>query len=245
MMNKSGENVSISYEEIMEKLKELGNEETARIYGNREMNLEIYGVKIADLKKITKKVKKNHDLSLQLYNSGVYDAMYLAGLIADETKMTEEILNEWVNHSNSHLIAEYTVPWVAAESAYGLELGLCWIDSSDELIKAAGWACLTSLVMIKADEDLDYHLLKKLLYRVRDTIARADNREKFTMNGFVIGIAAGYKPLLNEAKEVAIDIGKVKVYMGKTSCKVPFAPEYIKKMEDKGYIGKKRKQARC
>jgi hypothetical protein len=33
--------------------------------------------------------------------------------------------------------------------------------------------------------------------------------------------------------------------MGGTACKVPFAPDYIQKMKDKGNIGKKRKMARC
>ena len=37
-----------------------------------------------DLKKYQKRIKKDYQLSLDLYDSGVSDAMYLAGLIADE-----------------------------------------------------------------------------------------------------------------------------------------------------------------
>ena len=47
-----------------------------------------FGVKVGDLKKILKKTKKNHELSLELYKTGNSDAMYLAGLMADEKKIT-------------------------------------------------------------------------------------------------------------------------------------------------------------
>ena len=56
-----------------------------------------YGVKVADLKKILKKTKKNHQLSLELYSTGNSDAMYLAALMADETQITESQLNDWVD----------------------------------------------------------------------------------------------------------------------------------------------------
>lgn len=65
------------------------------------------------------------------------------------------------------------------------------------------------------------------------------------MNGFVIA-AGGYVPSLT-ARAIAAGnkIGMVKVDMGGTACKVPFSPDYIRKMKDKGNIGKKRKTIRC
>jgi hypothetical protein len=33
--------------------------------------------------------------------------------------------------------------------------------------------------------------------------------------------------------------------MGKTQCKVPFAPDYLSKVMKMGRVGKKRKMARC
>lgn len=60
------------------------------------------------------------------------------------------------------------------------------------------------------------------------------------MNGFVIAVGTYIKALLPEAKRVAESIGKVSVEMGETSCKVPFAPDYIAKVERMGKVGKKR-----
>ena len=46
--------------------------------------------------------------------------MYLAGLIADEKLISKEDLNYWVENASWHMIAEYTVPWIAAESKFGI-----------------------------------------------------------------------------------------------------------------------------
>lgn len=236
---------SMTFEDVMSELKSYGNENTVKIYSHHATEIESFGVKVADMKKIVKKVKKDHELSLKLFDTGIYDPMYLAGLIADEQQMTKELLEHWVNHCKTHLIAEYTVAWVASESPYGWELGMKWIDSDQELIAAAGWSCLTNVISITPDEALEQLVIHNLLQRVKDEIHQAPNRVRYCMNGFVIGIGGYYKPLLNEAKEIAQVNGKVDVYMGKTSCKVPYAPDYIKKIEDKGRVGKKRKQARC
>jgi hypothetical protein len=60
-------------------------------------------------------------------------------------------------------------------------------------------------------------------------------------------IALGsYVPALTEAAlRAAAKIGKVTVDMGETECKVPDAATYIKKVQDRGSIGKKRKTAKC
>ena len=70
--------------EVMLYLEEHGSEQNRRIYGNHGVPDPKYGVKVSDLKKLQKIIKKDYNLSLQLFDTGNYDAMYLAGLIADE-----------------------------------------------------------------------------------------------------------------------------------------------------------------
>ena len=53
------------------------------------------------------------------------------------------------------------------------------------------------------------------------------------------------QPLTDLAIETARKIGKVSVDMGGTACKVPLAADYIKKVQARGSIGKKRKTAKC
>jgi hypothetical protein len=205
----------------------------------------VYGVKVEDLKKIQKKIKKNNQLALALYDTGISDARYLAGLIADENQITKADLQHWVNHANWYMISEYTVPWVAAESSHGYELALEWIDANDEMKQVAGWSTLSNIMSIKPDNELPMIKLRQLLQRVKNEIATAPNRTRYAMNGFVITAGCFVKELTEEALETGKLIGKVKVEMGNTSCKVPNAPDYIQKAIEKGTIGKKKKMARC
>lgn len=235
----------MNVKDVMKELEGYGNEGTKKIYINHGAKEPFFGVKVQDLKKIQKKVKKDHELALELYATGNSDAMYLAGLIADETRMTKKDLNTWVKQAFWYMISEYTVPWVASESKHGMDLGLKWIDSKKESIASAGWSTLAGIISIKSDEELDLPLFKKLLKRAEAEIHDAPNRVRYAMNGFVIAVGSYIEKLTNEATKTAKKIGKVAVDMGGTSCKVPLAADYIKKVVDSGRVGKKRKTSRC
>ena len=232
-------------EQIMKELEKKGSESTRRIFQNHGNSGPMYGVKVADLKIIQKKVKKDHGLAMELFSTGNYDAMYLAGLIADESKMSKKDIQHWAEKSNCKGISEYTVAWVAAESDYGWELGTKWIDSPKENIASAGWNTLSGVIAMKPDSELDIATIKKLLQRIVKEIHAAPNRVRYTMNGFVIGVGGYIKELTKDAIEIAKGIGDVYVDMEGTACKVPSAADYIKKMEAKGYIGKKKKTVKC
>jgi 3-methyladenine DNA glycosylase AlkD len=231
--------------EILKELQAYGDEQTKKTLANHGAQEPFFGVKVQDLKKILKKTKKNHELSLELYATGNSDAMYLAGLMADEKQITREQLEDWVDKAYWYYLSEYTVPWVAAETEYGLELGLLWIESDKETVASAGWSTLAYYAGVNEDEEIDTELYTKLLERVRKEIHGAQNRVRYTMNGFVIAVGTYVAALTEKSKEVAQDIGKVSVDVGGTACKVPLADAYIDKAIDKGKIGKKRKTARC
>jgi 3-methyladenine DNA glycosylase AlkD len=231
--------------EILQQLEEYGNPNTKKIYIKHGAPEPFFGVKVQDLKKILKKTKKNHELSLALYETGNSDAMYLAGLMADEKQISKETLQDWAEKAGWYMISEYTVAWIAAETSHGFELGLKWIESDKENIASAGWSTLANYAAITADEDLDIEKYSALLDRVEKEVHDAKNRASYAMNGFVIAVGSYIKELTEKAKTTGEKIGKVKVNMNGTACKVPLAATYIQKIEDKGRVGKKKKMARC
>lgn len=232
-------------QEILRQLKPLGTDSYRKVMKNHGVPEPVFGVKIEDLKKIQKKVGKDYQLALDLFDTGVHDAMYLAGLVADDQRMTRKDLRSWVKQAQSAMLLEYTVPWVASGSPHGHELALEWIESRNEGVASAGWATLGSLVSIRADAELDMAELKKLLAHVQKTIHQQPNRVRYVMNGFVIGVGCYVKELTDLALQTAAKVGDVTVDMGGTACKVPAATEYILKVKKRGTIGKKRKSAKC
>ncbi len=231
--------------EILAELKPLGNEGYKRVIFNHGAKEPCFGVKISELQKIVKRIKQDYALALELYDTGNYDAMYLAGLIADDAQMTKPDLQRWVAKAYCKTFYGSTVPWVAAGSPHGWQLALAWIDSKTAQTAAAGWGTLGSMVSIKDDAELNLAELKRLLQRVQKTIQQAPDPVRSLMNLFVIQVGCYVKPLSALAVQTGEAIGPVTVDVGNTACQVPFAPDYIRKVEQRGSLGKKRKSAKC
>lgn len=231
-------------QEIVAELKKLGTEKTRAMWMKHGAMEPCFGVKVEDMKKIQKRVKVDYAVALELYDTGIADAMYLAGLIADDARMTKKDLQKWVENATWGMVGEYTVPWVASSSPHGREMALKWIESKDPAIAASGWGTYGSLVAIKPDADLDLAEIQALLERIAKTIHQQPNRVKYVMNGFVIAVGCFVKPLHDLAMETGKTIGKVTVDLV-GDCKLPSAPEYIKKFEARSPIGKKRKSPKC
>ncbi len=231
--------------EVVAELKRLGTEPIRQIHLRHGAKEPVFGTKIGDMKPIQKKIKADHALALALYDTGIYDAMYFAGLIADPPKMTKADLRKWLKAANSSMICNFTVPWCAAESPHGVALADEWIASKQEAVVAAGWATYSSVVALKPDDELDLAGVEKLLDRIQKGIATAQNRVKYAMNNFVISVGCYVVPLNKKAKAVGKAVGKVDVDVGDTECKVPDAVAYIEKVEARGTVGKKRKTVRC
>lgn len=232
-------------DEVLAELERLGNESTKRTLMKHGAREPFFGVRVGDLKTLVKKIKVDHQLALELYDTGNSDAMYLAALIADPMAFTKPQLKKWAKGAYWYMLSGFAVPWSASESKFGRELALEWIDGAGEQIQNAGWCTYASLVAIKPDADLDAKEIEALMARVKKEIGSAPNRTRYAMNSFVISVGCYVAPLSAKAKAVAKALGEVEVDMGDTSCKVPVALDYIEKVERMGRVGKKRKRAAC
>jgi 3-methyladenine DNA glycosylase AlkD len=235
----------VTYKEIIQKLEELGSEQTKQIYNNHGVKEPYFGVKIGDLKKLVKYVKKDHELALKLYDSGNHDAMYLAGLSINPKLTSKATLLDWAQKAYWYIAAEYTVAQVAAESDYAIELARKWMKAEEEMIAVCGWSTYSNYLSITPDEKLDLSEIRDLLSQIKNNIHGERNRVRYLMNGFVISVGAYVTEISEDAKKVADYIGKVQVDVGNTACKVPLATEYIKKIEVKNRVGLKRKTCIC
>ncbi len=232
--------------EVLKQLKALGNETTRKtLVRHGAYPNACYGVKIGDLKPLQKKIKVDHQLALDLFDSGIYDAIYLAGLIADDAKMTKKDLRKWAKSPSRRLFSGSTIPWVAAGSPHAADLAAEWIESKDDAVAAIGWNTLTSIMSVAPDEELDLPGHKKLLKRIEKEIHKAGNVTKYAMNNFVISCGCFVAPLNDAAKKSADKIGEVEVDHGDTACRTPYAPAYIAKVEKMGRVGKKKKTIKC
>ncbi len=231
--------------EILAQLEKMGSPSIKKVYKNHGAVEPFFGVKVGDMKTIVKQVKQNHQLALELYASGNSDAMYLAGLISSPKEMSKKELQSWMKGARWYMHSEYTIAWTTAESNFARELALEWISSDEELVASAGWSTYASYIQITPNEHFDKKELEALLKQIENGIAKAHNRVRYAMNGFLIMLGSQFEELQSKALDVAKNIGQVEVEMGGTSCAVPDAISYITKSVEKSGFGKKKKTAKC
>ncbi len=140
----------------------------------------MYGVKVGDMKVILKQIKGNQKLALDLYATGNSDAMYLAGLAVDGSRMTKSEIETWAKEASWHMISEYSVAWVASENAAGRQLAMKWIKSKEMKLAATGWATYSSIVSTLPDEKLNLGEIDSLLNKAVEDIHQAPDRVSYT-----------------------------------------------------------------
>ena len=83
------------------------------------------------------------------------DAMYLAGMVADGSKLTKAQLNKWAKSAvGLQMISEYTVPWLAVENCDGTRTGAGMDEFKGPAIAATGWCTYSGLVVAQAGRSI-------------------------------------------------------------------------------------------
>ncbi len=230
---------------ILQELEALGTERTKKMYLSQGAHEPVFGVATGAMKPIVKKTGKNQKLAEELYATGNYDAMYLAGMIAEPKVMTEADFDRWMEGAYFHMVSDFIVSVTLAETDIAQAVSDKWIASGEELYVSAGYSCYCWLLGNRKDEEFNKDKLEQMLATVETTIAQQPDRAKNAMNSFVYTVGISYLPLHEQAVVVANAIGEQKMSQGKSKSQIPVASDYIQRAVDKGQLGFKRTNVRC
>jgi 3-methyladenine DNA glycosylase AlkD len=165
------------------------------------------GVSIPELRKLAKKIGKNHDLALELWKTGISDAMILASLIAEPRKLTEKQMEEWVSDLNSwdvcdqvcnNLFNKHTLVWKKV---------LEWSKREEVFVKRAAFALLSSLAV--HDKDAPEERFINFLQVIKRETSDNRNFVKKAVNWALRNIGKRNLNLNRAAIKVAIDIQQI------------------------------------
>ena len=93
-------------DEIVQEPRANGNESIKRTLIQHGAKEPFFGIKIEHLKTVQKRIETDHALALAHYETGIYDAMYLAGLITDDARMCKKDLRRWAGSFSSRVWAK-------------------------------------------------------------------------------------------------------------------------------------------
>jgi 3-methyladenine DNA glycosylase AlkD len=219
--------LAMSAVEVLKELEACGTAQNRKIYARHGVKDEMYGVSTANLKKIQKKIKTDHQLALALWDSGNADARILATMIADPKQATEEQIEAWIGSAQDYGTTGYITEYVA-KTVFLREKMEQWIKSEEEWRGRAGWLLLSYLA--ENDPELSDQFFEAYLPVIERDIHTAKNRVRDAMNLVIINVGIRNPNLEQKALETAKRIGKIEVDHGETSCKTPDAISYIQKV---------------
>jgi 3-methyladenine DNA glycosylase AlkD len=235
----------MNLEVVMRELEALGKERLKKMYVSNGAREPLFGVATGEMKPIFKKTKLNQPLAEQLYATGNYDAMYLAGIIAEPNSMTEADYDRWLDSAYFYMLSDYVVAVTLSEADIAQDVADKWIASGEDLRMSAGWSCYCWLLGSRPDSEFSENKLTKMLEHVENTIHDAPERTKYSMNNFIYTVATSYLPLHDKAVATAKAVCPVEVKSGTGKSKLLNAVENIQKYVERGKLGFKRKHVRC
>ncbi|EJQ39129.1 hypothetical protein IEC_02087 [Bacillus toyonensis] len=217
-------------EEVMQQLEKYGTEQNRKTYKNHGAKEPLFGVSFANLKLLKKKIEKDHDLAISLWETKNMDAMTLATYILEPKNVTSEQLNSWIRDVDYYCLMDVLMTAICT-SPIAIERMDEWTKSDDEWIGRAGWSLLANIAI--KNKKLDDNFFMPYLEEIKVHIHNEKNRKREAMNSALIAIGIRNEALEQQAIEIAREIGKVKIDHGATSCKTPDAEPYIKKARER------------
>ena len=142
-----------------------------------------FGVSVTILRTMAKDIKRNHrsaqgrdhgraqdhELALELWNTGVRDAMILATLLADPAQMTPDLIEDWVMDFDSWDVCDGCCNALLWRTTDSHELALAWSLRKEEFVKRAGYTLMATLAVHWKDaEDSDFDPFLEAIVRGSD-----------------------------------------------------------------------------
>src|SRR5262249_26111392 len=130
-------------DDLLRELRALG--EQRNIDGMARFGIvakQALGVSKPKLDAIAKRVKRNHQLALDLWQTGVHDARILAGMVDHPAEVTGAQMERWVRDFDNWDTCDGTLCHLFVFAAPAWEKAVLWTARKAEFEKRAGFALL-------------------------------------------------------------------------------------------------------
>lgn len=138
--------MSLKLDEVIEQLKSLGSEENLAGMARYGINPDrAFGIKVTTLRQIAEELGRDHQLALDLWESGYHEARMLATIIADPKQLTEVQAESWVKGVNSWDLCDGLAGNLLDKTPFAYEKAIEWNGRQPEFEKRAGFALMAWL----------------------------------------------------------------------------------------------------
>jgi len=188
--------------------------------GDATQGLTSYGIGLTQLRKLAKKIGRNHQLALQLWASDCYDAKVIGLLIDEPKKMTREQVEAQVEQLHAGMLShvfsscDATLP----KAPFAFEVTNDWLASKDEARRRSAYGLVYELCKNTRLKALTDAFFLDCIKRIDRTIDSEENWVRLAQGGALMGMGKRNKMLNQAAIKVAQRVGPIDYQDGDRKC---------------------------
>jgi 3-methyladenine DNA glycosylase AlkD len=209
--------------EIISRLEAKGDPKVRALNWRNGAPENHFGVKLVEIRNLSKEIKQNSPLAKELWATGNVDARLLATLIVNPKDLAAAELEAMAEEATFAQLADWLCSYVVKQHPEKESLRQKWMSSPSPALSRAGWS-LTCERVAKSPEGLD---ISALLDRIDAELSTVDELPKWTMN-FTLGEIGIHHPQ-HRARAVAIGEkhGAYKDWPVSKGCIPPYVPVWV------------------
>ncbi len=216
----------MNVKEILAQLQSLGDDARRKHNTKAGAPDNQFGVKLGDIRALAKKLKANHELALELWDTGNVEAQLLATLIIQPRSLSANELDKLTRSTTCAQVADWLNAYVVAQHPEQETLREKWMKAKDRWAARAGWN-LTASRVNKDAHGLD---LPGLLDRIEKELPKALPEVQWTMNNTLAAIGIHHPKLRKRVIAIGEEIGLYRDWPVSKGCTPPYVPVWVEAM---------------
>ncbi len=216
-----------------EKLRNSKNIAGMARFGIQVTNDNAFGISVVTLRKIAKRYKKNQPLAEALWNSGWHEARILATMVADKTRFTPDLMDQWVKDFDSWDTCDQCCTNIFRELPYAYNKIYEYALSEEEFVRRTAFSLIATLAVgDKNQPDKTFTDLLKLIEQYatdeRNFVRKAVN---WALRGIGKRNRSLYPKALKLAEKLAQAENKTARWIGKDAYRELLQPKIIARIK--------------
>src|SRR5688500_10044913 len=133
----------MTVDEILKRLEQLGSpENVAGMERYAIRTKKAYGVSAPEVKELDRELGKDHELALELWETGMLEARTVACLIDDPKQVTEAQMESWVSDLDNWATCDTVTGYLFDKTSFAYDKALEWADREEEFVRRAAFSLM-------------------------------------------------------------------------------------------------------
>lgn len=191
--------------------------------GSGAAGMRSYGIGLTRLRKLAKRIGRNHELAHALWKSDLYEARVIALLVDDPARMTRDQAERQVEELAGGMLAYVFASCDAtlAKTAFVVELADQWVRSEDPVRRECGYGLLYEVSKFSGRKAPSEAFFLAHAERIAQTIGTEAAKIRLAMGTALMGIGKRSAALNEAALAVARRVGPIEFTTASGECE-PF-----------------------